>query len=689
MQTRMNPMRIPLATLMTGLTILAACGQGPDTEQVDVPAAPTPAVVDSLAAAAPARVDSGGNGSGEYRPSPRGLASDWLTTESTALTLSLQDIGYASGFTLNGSSDQATITLPVNSGLTPTALELRLIPTPGMPAATLVLMQRDRILAQRALTDTTSSLSLPLQQIRADDGRATLTLGLMVPGRDVCEAQRYYRTVIDPSSAITYSGAPRPPTTVNGFFEPWLESVTFYVADLPSRDAAQAALDASAFMGRRYRGMSTKFLIRPLPPAGTPMTEPGPFARALVWSPTGTTELLRSDSSAGTMLAIAARRDARQLFTLADGDAVVAAPGFSGTTASLDHNAPVGGAGTVTFETLGFPSRTVEGATLMSAAYPFALADLGGTTIPSALRLVVQHSVLPPAGNGSLRVHLNGALVYSRTLERSSLDVVVPLPSHLLLRDNVLEVRFQVVLGEGACVLGGAVFTATIDPSSSFVTDRANALPPGFGRFPSAYIPAFSVLLDPMDRFRVELAAQTIGAMQQTTRTPLAPAVARDAGEAVGPLLAIGTSHLADVLEAPIHSDGFRLRDRDGKVWDEFSPSTTYATMQGWSAGGRDILLLHHTGAEGAPLLQLLDETLAPYGWFGTRGDLVIRGVDGPARSLTLANAGWRLEQLPENAASWWARYRTVLFILAGLLIVGLLVWFYPRVVRRELDPAG
>jgi hypothetical protein len=265
----------------------------------------------------------------------------------------------------------------------------------------------------------------------------------------------------------------------------------------------------------------------------------------------------------------------------------------------------------------------------------------------------------------------------------------LPIPNYLLRRDNVLEVRYQVVLGEGACVLGGAIFTATIDEASAFVTDLGAPVAPGFDRFPSAFVPAFSVLLEPRDRFRVELAAMTIGAMQQTTRTPLAPAVARDADEATGPLLAIGTSGLADALTAPIHSSGFRLRDREGKVWDEFTPGAPYATMQGWNAGGRDILLLHHTGDDGLPLLRLLDETLAPYGWFGTRGDVVIRGVDGPSRPLTLANAGWRIERLPNSPTSWLARYRTIVFIVAGLVVVGLLLLLYPRVVRRELDPAG
>lgn len=686
---RLDSLTTLRAVLLASALLLTACGKRAATDQVQAPSAPTPAVVDSLAA----RTDTTGGGSGgtvaEYRPAVIRADSAWRAAATTTLDLRLDSLGYQNGLTLLGATDEATLTMPVNSGLTLAALTLAVIPTPGMPSATVVLRQRDRILAQRALTDTTTSLLFSLDGVLANDGRATVTLALMIPGRDVCEAQRSYRTVFTPASRVSYRGVPRAPANISGFFEPWLESVTFYLAEQPSLDASQAALDASAFVARRYRGMGTRFEIRPLPAAGTPIAEPGPYARALVWSPSGSTEIARADSGKGTVLAIAARRDARQLFTLADGDGVVAASGFTGTTVSLDRNTPSGGAGTITLADLGFASRTIEGSALLVGSYPFALADLGGSTAPTAFRLVARHSGIPAGGNGSVRVHLNGSLIESRALDRSALDVVVPIPAHLLRRDNVIEVRFQVVLGEGACILGGAIFTATIDEASAFVTARGVPVAPGFNRFPSAFVPAFSVLLEPRDRFRVELAAKTIGAMQQTTSTSLAPALARDAGEATGPLLAIGTGGLADALEAPIHSAGFRLRDQDGKVWDEFTPSAPYAAMQGWSAGGRDILLLHHTGADGLPLLELLDETLAPYGWFGTRGDVVVRGVQGPARALTLARAGWRIEPLPESVTGWLARYRTAAFILAGLLVIGLLLWLYPRVVRRELDTAG
>jgi hypothetical protein len=682
--------RTRLAALLAAGLAITACSRKP-AGSTPATAAPTPAVLDSTLAAGAGAAGGGGGGDSTMEPMPLIVPADRSadSTASAPLALTLHELGYRSGVTLSGTADEMTLTIPVNDGLHPTELRLAVLPTPGMPLATVTLRQRDRVLAMREVTDSTSSLVLPLTGALVQDGRAIVTLGLNVPGRDACQAQLFYHVVFTPDSRVVLTGTPSFSGAVNGFFPPWLSKVTFYLGDTPSLDAAQAALDAAAFVARHYRGMSTVFEVKPLPAAGTPLPEPGPYERAMAWSPTGITSVVRPAGTRGTVLAIAARRDARQIFTLADGEGLVAAPGLRAGTVELSHNLFAQGATTRTLADLGFTSQTLQGNSLLTASYPVAMADFGTGASPSALRLIITHSVLPPDGNGSLRVHLNGSLIFSRALDRTDVDVVVPIPAHLLRRDNVFEVRFQVVLGEGGCVAGGPLFTATIDDASAFVTDQSTPLPPGFGRFPSSFVPAFSVLLEPRDRFRVELATQLIGAMQQTTHTPLAPALARDRAAATGPLLAIGTTPLAEALNAPLQSEGVRLRDRSGTVWDEFSPDTSYGAMQAWHADGNDILLLHHTGTDGAPLAALVRETLEPYGWFGVRGDLAIRGPSGPTRTLTVANAGWRLEATPGGEPTFLSRYRSAIFIAATLILLALLIWLYPRVVRRELDTAG
>ena len=681
-----SPWRGAARIVVALLVGVAACHR--QSEQPAAARAPLPATADSIALAGGGATGPGGAGDTIHGERAVVVVAGGHAADSAALAplnLTLVAIGYRNGIVLFGSTAEATIAIPVNDGLRPGELKLRLIPTPKMPAASLVLRQRDRVLAVHELTDTTTVVTLPLANLVVENGKATFEIGLSVPGRELCIAALFYRTVLTPESQVSYTGTPLATAEVNGFFQPWLDRVTFYVADQPSLDAAQAVLDAAAFVARRYRGMATVFEIKPLPPAGTPLPEPGPWSRAMVWTPTGTTAIVPVDKGRGTVLAIAARRDARQIFTLAQGADLVAAPGLRTSTVDLSYNVPPD-TRLRTLAELGFDSRTIEGNSLVAASYPIALADFGAAATPTSFRLIVHHSILPPNGSGSLRLHLNGDLIYSRALANDGFDVVIPIPGHLLRRDNVLDVRFQVSLGEGACLVGGPVFTATIDNASAFVTSDGTAIPPGFGRFPQAFVPAFSVLLEPRDRFRVELAATVIGAMQQTTRTPLAPALARDRAAATGPLLAVGTGSLAEGLDAPLKSEGVRLRDRTGKVWDEFTPDAPYGAMQGWQRNGNDVLLLHHTGADGQPLDDLVRETLAPYGWFGVRGDLAIRGRRGPARSLTVANAGWHLEAEPAPAQSVFARYRNGIFIAAIAILIILLIWLGPQVVRRELD---
>ncbi|MDZ4259769.1 MAG: cellulose biosynthesis cyclic di-GMP-binding regulatory protein BcsB [Gemmatimonadales bacterium] len=664
-------------TLLLCLSLLAGCNTPPAAPEVAGPAAPTPAEMDSLLA-----------GSGDSAAAAMPAITARVDSASAPTALTLRDIGLKDGVTLLGATVNAALTIPVNSGLRPTRLVLDLTPTPLMPGATLSLSQGGRLLSQHLLTDTTTQVTLPLTDLIVDAGRATVMLGLRIGDIEVCAAEVTYRTAVQPTSRIEYAGSPLPVGGINDFFAPWLSRVVFYLPDEPSLDAAQAALDAAAFVNRRYRGMTTRFEILPLPPEGTALSEPAADERALFWSPSGPTMVVRPGGGRGTVMALASRRDARQLFALADGSQLVPVGGFSATTVRPELIGP-DARGTLSFGEMGLGAETVEGSSVIVASYPFSLADFGRQVTPRAVRLLVHHSMLPQDGRGTMRVTLNGQLIESVRLDRTEVDRTVSLPGHLLARENRLDVRFHVVLGEGRCMLGGPTFAATIDDRSTFVLTGEMPLPPSFDRFPAAFVPAFSVLMEPRDRFRVELAARAVGAMQQTTTTALAPFVVRDRAEVRGSLLAIGNSTLATELDAPIAGDGFRLRDLQGRVWDEYAPTESFAAMQAYSADGRDILLLHHTRDDGAPLDAMLRESLAAYGWFGVHGDLALRGPDGPTTVITAANSGWIIDRTVADPPTMWERWRSVIFIAAGLTLLILAIWLFPRVVRRELDTTG
>lgn len=664
-------MRFPCAFLPAVLLLLVACADR-DRIASDPSAALSREAMDSMLANTAADSSSAPRIGASPGDSVRGMAT-------------LAEIGYREGIMLNGAVDAAVLSVPVNRGRYAEALRLVIEPTPRMPDATLLLRQGDRVLAQRLLADTTHLIMMPLRDAIVADGRAVVTLAVHVPGRDACTAPLFYRTVITPAGAVEYSGAPATVGSVSDFFAPLLRRVTFYLPEQPSLDASQAALDAAAFVARKYRGTGTTFRIAALPPVDSAMPEPSWDERAIVWASDGPTRLLRVEGGRGTVLAIASRRDARQLFTLAAGPALVPAAGFATSTVRLNDAVT----GLLSFDALGFGSRTITGGTIASAGYRFALADIGREDVPRAFRLLARHSALPEDAVGEVAVLMNGSIIWSRSVEGTAIDATIAIPERLIARDNQIEVRFTLRLGEGECRLGAPLFTATIDGGSALVIGGRNPLPPSFDRFPSSLLPTFSVLLEPRDRYRVELAATTIHAMQETTTSPLAPFVVRDAAEVRGALLAVGTTGLAEALDAPLATDGFRLRDTDGRVWDEYRPTDSYGAMQAYQRDGRNILLLHHTGANGQPLADLLREALAPYGWFGIHGDLVLRGLDGPTTTLRASNTGWRLEPLTPDGTSVLARWRSAIFFGAAIVLLGLLIWLYPRVVRRELDPTG
>jgi hypothetical protein len=654
------------------LVLLAACGPAEPAAPDGSTNAISREAMDSMLAGTP----------GEPASAPVILAAP---AEPERTTATLAELGLRDGLTLTGTVDQATLTLPVNAGRTADRLVLRLEPTPRMPDATVVLRQGDRILGQRLLTDTTREVAFPLGEAIVSEGHSILSVASYIPGRDACEAPLFYRTVVLPGTSVEYGGASTPVGAISGFFPPLLRRVVFYLPEAPSLDAAQAALDAAAFVARRYRGTGTTFAILPLPIGDSGIREPSWDERALVWATDGPTRILRPEGGRGTTLAIASRTDARQLFTLADGNRMLPTSGFAATTVRLDDF----NGDAVSLNRLGAGTRTLTGNIIAATTYRYALADLGTAGGPRAFRLIATHSALPRGATGEVAVLLNGALVWSRAAEGTAIDATIGLPERLQERDNRLEVRFTLRFGEGECRLGSPVFTATVDGESALLLGARNPLPPSFDRFPSALVPAFSVLLEPRDRYRVELAATMVHAMQATTTTALQPFVVRDPTEIRGALLAVGTTSTAEQLTAPLSTDGFRLRDVTGRVWDEYRPSESYGAMQAYEQDGRDVLLLHHTGADGQPLADLLRETLAPYEWFGVHGDLALRGPAGPSTTLRVASSGWRIEPLEPEGVSTLARWRSGIFFGAALVLLGLLIWLYPRVVRRELDPAG
>lgn len=161
----------------------------------------------------------------------------------------------------------------------------------------------------------------------------------------------------------------------------------------------------------------------------------------------------------------------------------------------------------------------MEGYGTLTAAYTFALADLGPDHLPLGLRLRAVHSPVEPK-RGYAELLLNGVAFYTAPLEGTVLDLYTPLPSRLLERNNTLKC-FHYAPGGAVHLRRPALHR---HPGPRFLPGPGERGAPFWaGRLPQALLPQFWVYLEPLDRFKLQLAARLVQALQETTRTPYAP----------------------------------------------------------------------------------------------------------------------------------------------------------------------
>lgn len=554
----------------------------------------------------------------------------------------------------------------MNPGLEPEALKLKLAFSPGLPQGYLEILSQGQPVFQAALP--AASLLIPLKGVKVERGLLTLTLRTQFPAKDLCAAQELFRVHVLPESRLLLAGRPTPPETLASFFPPHVERVVVHLPDPPSPEAAQAVLWLAGFLARTYPGRVPELRLEALPKA--PL-EPHPFVRHVVWQEGEGARL------EGFALHLGSRQEAARLFLAEPG--LPKAPFPSEATQALSLKAPEELGPRVSLAELGYGPQRVEGFGVLTASYAFALADLGPRRHPVGLRLRAVHS---PAlsERGYVELLLNGVAFYSEPVEGTLLNLYAPVPARLLERNNTLEVRFRYAPAEGQCTYGALPFTATLDPASYLVLEGGEALS-GLDAFPQALLPRFWVYLEPLDSFKLGLAARLVQALQETTKTPLLPEISPTPDRA--PLLAVGGPGLPQALGAPLRTPGFRLVDSQGTPWLVVQPEGPYAALQAFAQKKGPLLLLSHTSTTGEILAPFLEEALKE-GWFALHGEMALRGPSGPLVTFSLSKSALRVQPLPETPASFLARYRKEVYLVLTALALLSLVALYPKVVRRR-----
>jgi len=308
---------------------------------------------------------------------------------------------------------------------------------------------------------------------------------------------------------------------------------------------------------------------------------------------------------------------------------------------------------------------------------------LSADRIPAGVQFNIKHTPVPTGGNGYMHAYLNGSLIQSAPLDANELDVWAPIRPDELQRDNNLEVRFAYNSPEGNCIRSVIPLSASIQTNSTFTLVSGEGVPDGLWRFPQVFADGFSVFIDPLNSTTLENAAHLVMAMQATTKTLLGPTIV-STSTGVEDLLAVGDHSLADALGATLAPSGTLQYSQLGTSIT-YTQNGGYAVLQGFETVpvGRDILLLTSSNTATSQAGDLLDEVLQPDGWYSAQGQLAVRGENGQAQVIDLDDPD-QVAELDAPLRGFWAEYQWLIWLIVALLVLLLIIWIFPRVVRRQ-----
>ena len=589
-------------------------------------------------------------------------------------TLALSQLALPDGITLSPGNAAFSLYVPVNPGLRPRQARFRLLPAPGLAGASLWLENGGRIIAATSIGNEPAEWRVPLSGTEIRNGLVELRLHFVaVEEKEHCVTDQATWVHFEPTSQVTFSHIKAsPPLLLGQFFPPRLERVYVHVDEKWSRRSYQSLLDLAAYLART-RVPAPRIIPRE---AGTPLPASlSPFDRVVVIGGEKSEVFPYHEDGHPpySVLRLAPGADGkapRLLFgTLRDLSGAMVT-GLTGLEGGMPAQGTSSG-GRHTLAALGYDDMQVEGRGSMTVRYRFSQADLGGPVEQLAVRLAGAHASVPEGAQAHLWLRMNGVLFYSQTLEGSGFDLYAPVPGHLLQRDNTLEVVFVYTPPGGLCEPGTHPFAATLWKSSYLQFEKGQTLPAGFARFPQAYVDGMNLVIEPLDLEHVSQAVRLLAAMQRTTRAPLFPDLGPSGGEK--PLLYIGERALPD---APLQLSPFVLRASSGRELLRFEPGSPFAALEAWD---ETVMLAGPVSLAS----RLLDGALQPDGWYSVSGDTWLQGISGRPRGMRLLDTGITVTPLPESPRSLWGRYRNLGFLLLGVLLLALLAWLYPRVVRE------
>ncbi|MQP33234.1 hypothetical protein GEO20_14760 [Rhodococcus erythropolis] len=226
----------------------------------------------------------------------------------------------------------------------------------------------------------------------------------------------------------------------------------------------------------------------------------------------------------------------------------------------------------------------------------YSLADLPGGRLPQSIRVVMQLPASPDDLTWILNVQLNGQLIESRRLDRTTSALAeIPLPATAQLLENTLTLTVQRDRNLGGCDVRETTYPIELEASSALVLgDDPGA---GFTSVPQTLAPGFAVYVPDAASAVDELNA-TVQTLSSFVPAHYVPQFLWGAAPEAGrPFVLIGQS--TEVTTPVRIDDGRLLAGAPNPTLDLSSFSDGMIVETATSASGAGGLVLDYAGAPG------------------------------------------------------------------------------------------
>jgi hypothetical protein len=612
-------------------------------------------------------------------------ASIALADDGATPAIGWTQLGLANRVELLGSNQPIDVGVPVPQGVSPTILTGTMTPVVKVPGRVDVIDARGVVLGSIPVPPDVPAAPFAVDVSAAEvlDGTAKLSFVIRDADDEAAGNCRQPPSVTLSQLATTYSGPTPNPRTVADFLPGYLDHVTIWVGQKPSRDQEQAALALVADLTRLYRPMPVRIDVDTS--AALPAPDTVGTQRIISISEADRPGLLvQNPDTPGAVLSISGKGDEllRQVDLFTDRRFGLAQSPSAAVT-SADQSAPPS-TETLTFTDLGIAAETsVLGVSSLFVGFD-AAAFAAGPIDGAKVHLLAKYTPVTNA-DASLLIRSGSAILASAVLDQSGVvDLTADVPAARI-SSNVplsLEVRY---VPRRDCAGTFDRMTFAVDPDSTITVSPGGKGPGGFAALPMSFTPEFDVALDSPDQLRY--AAQAINLLAQQTTVALRPNVTTlDAavGHRSGLLVAAPGGDLARAgMLPPLLMKSTTAVDVNGKPVTDIDLDGPLGVVETFSSDGRAVLAIDTSG-DAALLDRSFDHIRGLEGrWGSLTGDVVATGAAGNTVELAV-----RLGESSDNASTpakagmaWWA---WLAIGIGVVLLLGVAAVAVALVVRRR-----